>query len=351
MAAGAVPKVYRKLVAVSLSNRFREAVQIKTVGTLKPGPSELLVRTRYAGINASDINWTAGRYIPGIQPPFDTGFEGAGLVEQVGEKCTNFNPGDAVAYMHNGAFTEYLLLPAKRAMPIPRLDPAFVPLVVSGLTASISLERIGEVKAGETVLVTAAAGGTGQFAVQLAKLAGCHVIGTCSSDEKVEFLRRLGCDRPVNYKREDLKAILKQEYPKGVDVVYECVGGEMFNTSVKNLAIGGRVIVIGFITNYQDSAYSSRPTLPLHQILLSKSASIRGFFLNNHLQDVPAHSMRLAELYMTGKLQSAVDLGVKGQSGGFQGLEAIYDAVDYLYSGKSTGKVMVDLWKEPASKL
>ena len=305
------------------------------------------MRMRYVGINASDINWTAGKYIPGIRPPFDTGFEGAGHVCQVGEKCSNFKPGDAVSFMQNGAFGEYLVLPAKRAVRLPRLDAGFIPLMVSGATASISLEKMGELKKGETVLVTAAAGGTGQFAVQLAKLAGCHVVGTCSTDEKVDFLRKLGCDRPINYKRENLKSVLKEEYANNLDVVYECVGGEVFNSALKNLAIGGRLIVIGFISSYQDSTFASRPTLPIHQILLSKSASIRGFFLNNHLQDMPAHGMKLAELYTSGKLQSIVDLGENSPGGVFKGLESIYDAVDYLYSGRSAGKVVVDMWEEP----
>lgn len=340
----AVPKTYRKLVAVSLSTRFRDAVQVKTVETPRPGPGELLVRTRYAGINASDINWTAGRYIPGIKPPFDTGFEGMGQVAQVGQDCANFKPGDTVSFMQGGSFGEYLIVPAKHTFPIPRLDPGYVPLIVSGLTASISLEKVGEIKAGDNVLVTAAAGGTGQFAVQIAKLAGCHVIGTCSTDDKVEFLKTIGCDRPINYKKEDLKSVLKQEYPRGINVCYECVGGDIFNTCVKNLAVGGRVIIIGFITSYQTSTFGARPNLPLYQILLSKSASVRGFFLNNHVRNIPAHHKKLTEMYAAGLLKSFVDLGQNSPAGAFQGLESIYDAVDYLYTGRSTGKVVVDLW-------
>ena len=200
--------------------------------------------------------------------------------------------------------------------------------------------------------MTAAAGGTGQFAVQLAKLAGCHVIGTCSTDEKVEFLKTIGCDRPINYKKEDLKSVLKQEYPSGINVCYECVGGDIFNTCVKNLAVGGRVIIIGFISSYQTSTFSARPNLPLYQILLSKSASIRGFFLNNFTRDIPAHHKKLAEMYAAGQLKSVVDLGQNNPGGVFRGLESIYDAVDYLYSGRSTGKVVVDLWgNETTSKL
>ncbi len=84
-------------------------------------------------------------------------------------------------------------------------------------------------KTGETVLVTAAAGGTGQFAVQLAKLAGNTVIATCSTPEKVKLLKELGCDRVINYKTENLEQVLKSEYPNGVDIVYESVGGETFN--------------------------------------------------------------------------------------------------------------------------
>ena len=200
------------------------------------------------------------------------------------------------------------------------------------------------------VLVTAAAGGTGQFAVQLAKLAGCHVIGTCSTDDKVAFLRRIGCDRPINYKKEDVKAVLKEEYPDGVDVVYEGVGGDLFNTCVKNLSIGGRLIIIGFIASYQQSTFSSRITVPLHQILLSKSASLHGFFLNNHSRDIPRHLSQLIELYTQGKIQSTIDVGERAPSGPFRGLEAIFDAVDYLYSGKSAGKVVVSVTPD-SSKL
>ena len=121
------------------------------------------------------------------------------------------------------------------------------------------------------------------------------------------MLRKLGCDRPINYKMEDFKSVLKSEYPKGIDVVYESVGGEVFNTCVKNLAIGGRLILIGFITSYQDANFALRPSLPLYQILLTKSASVQGFFLNNHFSNIPSHLVKMVELYSTGKLQVRVE--------------------------------------------
>ena len=344
MAVASIPKLSRKLVGVSLSQRFREAVQILTVDTPSPGPGELLVRSRYVGINASDINWTAGRYAPRLQPPFDTGLEGLGVVVQTGEDCGGrFKPGDAVSYMYGGAFSEYLTVPEKFAIPTPRLDPNFISFPISGLTASISMEKYGNLQPGNKVLVTAAAGGTGQFAVQLAKIAGCHVIGTCSTNEKVEMLKSLGCDRPINYNTEDLTSVLKEEYPQGVDVVYESVGGDIFNTCIKSLAIGGRLILIGFITSYQDSNIAIKPTLPLYQILLTKSASIHGFFLNNHMRDFSKHLTRLVELYSTGKLKAKIDMGESDDKGPFNRLESIFDAVDYLYTRKNKGKVVVEL--------
>ena len=348
---GSIPKNCRKLVAMSLGTRFREVVKVQTVATPRPGPGELLVRIRYAGINASDINWTAGRYTPGLEPPFDTGLEGIGQVVEVGNECRNLQLGDCVVFMHPGAFSDYMTLPYRRVLKIPRADPAYLSLLLSGCTASISLKRAGEIKEGEKVLVTAAAGGTGQFAVQLAKRAGCHVIGTCSTDEKTHLLKQLGCDRPINYKKENLKQVLREEYPEGVDVVYESVGGEIFNTAVKCLATKGRLIVIGFIGSYQDSTFSSRPTLPLHQILLSKSASIRGFFLNHYLSELPAHFTHLAELYEGGKLQTQVDVGEGVPAGPFRGLESVCDAVDFLYSGRNRGKVVVELGETARAKL
>ena len=326
-------------------------MQVQTVSTPTPGPGELLVCNKYAGINASDINWTAGRYMPGVQPPFDTGFEGLGKVVQAGENVGSFEVGDAVCYMHPGAFSEYILVPARSAFLIPNMDPRYLALLVSGLTASIALEKVGELQKGETILVTAAAGGTGQFAVQLAKLAGCHVIGTCSTEEKVQFLHRLGCDRPINYKKESLNDVLKSEYPEGIDVVYESIGGKMFNTCAKNLAIGGRLIIIGYISKYENDFYS-HSTIPLCQILLSKSASVRGFFLGLDLyrNDFPTHFMRLVKLYSGREIVPDVDFGESSSVGPFRGIESVFDAVNYLYTGKSSGKVVVNL-DPPLSKL
>jgi len=250
-------------------------------------------------------------------------------------------------YMANGAFAEYMAVSSLHALPVPSADPKFLPLLVSGLTASIALEQIGELKGGETVLVTAAAGGTGMFAVQLAKLKGCTVIGTCSSPEKVEFLKSIGCDRPINYKEEDLNTVLKKEFKQGVDCVYESVGGKMFETSVNRLANRGKVIVIGYISGYSsDKGLANTPgsNAALCAKLLNKSASVRGFLLFHYADVWRRHSRQLLDAVLAGKLRSFVS------PERFHGLDSVNAAVDFLHSGKSFGKVVVDL-EAASSKL
>lgn len=187
---------------------------------------------------------------------------------------------------------------------------------------------------GQTVLVTAAAGATGQFAVQLAKLAGNRVFATCSGGAKAGLLRRLGADRVIDYTSEDVRAVLKAECPGGVDLVYESVGGKMFDVCVDALAERGTLLVIGMMSSYQAGwPASSHPGLA--EKLLWKSAALRGFFLLRHTRHVRPHLSRLLALLDAGRLHVAVD------STPFVGLSSVADAVDYLYTGRSVGKVVV----------
>ncbi|XP_031604038.1 prostaglandin reductase 3 [Oreochromis aureus] len=335
----------KKLVVTKLSPNFREAVSTQTVAVPTPGDADLLVRNRFVGINASDINYSAGRYDPSVKPPFDAGFEGIGEVVGLGLSASSrYTVGDTVAYFGSGAFAECTVVPAKEAVPVPAVKPEFLTLLVSGATAYIALKRLGDLAKGETVLVTAAAGGTGQFAVQFAKQAGCHVIGTCSTNEKAGFLKSIGCDRPINYTAEDLAKTLKKEYPQGIDVVYESVGGSVLELAVNSLANKGRLIVIGFISGYQ-SASGIPPfkggTLPVK--LLQKSASIRGFFLPHFLGDYREAMSSMIQMFAKGQLVCEVDFGDLAEEGKFVGLDAVFRAVDYMYAGRNLGKVVVEV--------
>ncbi|XP_061108879.1 prostaglandin reductase 3-like isoform X1 [Conger conger] len=362
-----IPSSMKKLVVTKLSQNFKEAVSLQIVPVPTPGDADLLIRNRslslikklrkgkkrFVGINASDINYSAGRYDTSVRPPFDAGFEGVGEVVGLGLTASaRFAVGDAVAYFSGGSFAEYTVAPAKSIVRVPAAEPRFLTLLVSGATAYIALKKLGDLARGETVMVTAAAGGTGQFAVQFAKKAGCRVLGTCSSDEKAGFLKSLGCDRPVNYKSEDLREVLRRECPGGLDVVYESVGGGVFDAVVDSLAQKGRLIVIGFISGYQ-TASGLLPVkagaLPVK--LLQRSASVRGFFLPHFLSDYGEAMADMLRMCKGGELVCEVDLGEMTPEGRFVGLESVFRAVDHMYAGKNLGKVVVELPAVLESKL
>ena len=330
-----LPTTYKKLVAARYSHHFREVAQVVETELAAPAPNEVVIRNHYAGVNATDVNISAGLYTPKKQPPIDLGAEAIGEVVAVGAEVNDFKIGDAVmSFAVGSGFREYAPVRTRFVVPMPEITPQAMTLCLSGVTASIGLYTTGEMKSGQTVLVTAAAGGTGQFAVQLAKLEGCHVIGTCGSDDKAELLRSLGCDRAINYRTENVGDVLKNEYPRGIDLIYESVGREMFDTCVDNLAVHGRLVIIGYISEYMSGAeVVAAPRI--YTQLLAKSASLRAMFLPHFIQRLPEHLARLVELYQAGKLHVAVD------DKPFFGIESVVDAVEYLHSGKSKGKVIV----------
>lgn len=330
-----LPDTYQKLVAVRHGDSFREAVAVQETELAPPQPDEIVVKTAYSGVNAADYLMAAGRYLSKTPPPFDLGAESTGTVVAVGEDVSGYTEGDAVLAIAAGGYRDYFTMKARRAVPVPQAVPEIVALGVSGLTASIALDVVAEMGNDETVLVTAAAGGTGNFAVQLAKLAGNHVIGTCGTPEKVELLQSLGCDRPVNYRLEDVPKVLKDEYAAGVDVVFECVGGELYDVALNALGVMGRMVLIGAISEYESGPEAvTRPRVMYK--LLSKSASLRGFWLMHFIKYAPEHTFKLLELMNEGKLQAAID------PTSFKGSAGAIDAIEYLYSGDNVGKVVVD---------
>jgi len=339
MAARRIPSTMKQIMVKTRGTDFRKVTSLMDVPVPKPGADDVLVKNMYVGINASDVNYAAGRYDPTMKPPFPAGFEGLGSVIQAGEN-SKYKDGQIVVYSKAGSFAEYVVVPSATVIPVPSADPAFISIGVSGMTASISLEKEGDLKEGKTVLVTAAAGGTGQFAVQIAKLAGCHVIGTCSSAEKVEFLKSIGCDRPINYKVENLDAVLSKEYPKGIDVVYESIGKDIFDAALKNLAVNGRLIVIGMLSGYHaEEGIKSGATSNIPLVCLQKSCRVAGFFLPHYGKDIPSHVAKIVKLYLEKKIKVAVDQGDDKKP--FVSLADVPDAIDYMFTGKNKGKLVV----------
>lgn len=329
-----LPTQYHKLVAVQPDSDIRKAVEIQTVEMPSPAAGELIVKTHYAGVNAADYLMAQGRYLAPTPPPFDMGSETVGTVVAVGADVEGFSEGDTIMTL-SGGFREYFTMPARHAIPVPQAVPEVVTLGVSGLTASIALEITGEMTSNETIFITAAAGGTGSFAVQLAKLAGNHVVGTCGNDDKVAFLESIGCDRPINYRKEAVRDVLKAEYNQKLDIVFEGVGGELYDTALNHLAVKGRMIVIGAISEYESGPQRVEQMRVVYK-LLSKSASIRGFWLMHYLREMPEHTQKLLGLVGSGQLKLTTD------STSFKGVEGALEAIEYMYEGKNVGKVVVD---------
>ncbi|EKU99963.1 putative NADP-dependent oxidoreductase [Leptolyngbya sp. PCC 7375] len=332
-------KRYRKLVARQLSHDFQSALDIVEEDIPQPMANQVLIRNRFAGVNAGFDTLLCRGEVPyvGLQPPFDLGVEAVGEVVAMGSGVNRFTIGNAVATtVRGGGYREYQVIDAELAIKIPEAIPEILTLMPTGISALVGLERVGEMGNGEIILITAAAGGIGHIAVQLAKLAGNHVIGTCGSAAKGQLLRDLGCDRIINYRQESVSDVLAIEYPNGIDLVFDCVGKHMFDAGIDHLAVRGRFVIVGFISEYGKALeVVSRPRI--YEKLFWKAASVRGFLLPQYREAVPEACDRLLALFEQGKLKVAVD------PTDFHGIEAIPKAVNYLLSGQNCGKVVVRL--------
>lgn len=214
----------------------------------RPGPGEVLIRVGAAGVNFADVSKARGTFLGGPQPPYVAGFEAAGEVVAVGEGVERPAVGMRVAGVGYGAFAEYMVLSAQWAMPVPEgwsLGQA-LGMVVTWPTASAALRILGRVAAGETVLVHAAAGATGQAAVAMAKHYGATVIGT-ASPSKHQTVRALGADHVLDSHSSDLAAeVLGLTGGIGADLVLETNGGATFGASLAaTKRVTGRVVVLG----------------------------------------------------------------------------------------------------------
>ena len=227
-----------------------------------PGPGEVLIRVAAAGVNFGDISQAHGTFLGGPHPPYLAGFEAAGEIVAVGAAVTGLEPGALVigVGIGCGAFAEYTAMPAAAVLPVPPGWTAeqALGLVVNWPTALAALRPLGGVVAGQTVLIHAAAGGTGQAAVKMARHYGATVIATASAD-KHETVRALGADHVLDSRRPDLGAeVLRLTGGAGADLVLESVGGATLGASLTAAKrVTGRVVVYGVpggeapITNWE----------------------------------------------------------------------------------------------------
>lgn len=224
-----------------------EQLKLEELELPAPGPGQLRVRNRAIGLNFIDVYQRTGLYPTPL--PFVAGNEGAGEVMAVGPGVSDFAPGDRIAYQGPiGAYADERLLPADKAVHLPdaiSFETAAAALL-KGATAFYLLHWTHALKAGETVLIHAAAGGTGQILVQWAKAIGAKVVATAGSEEKCELVRNLGADLVINYKTGDFVAGVKDfTEGQGVDVVYDGVGKATFEASLDCLRVRGLMVSFG----------------------------------------------------------------------------------------------------------
>jgi len=244
-------------------------LHLVTASVPSPGPGEVLIRVTAAGVNFVDVSQARGTFAGGPRPPYLAGIEAAGEVIAVGEEVTGLEPGTHVIgiAINGGAFAEYLVLPAAAALPVPQGwgDEQALGLVVSWPTAIAALKPLGGVSAGQTVLIHAAAGGTGQAAVKIAKHYGATVIAAASS-RKHDVVRALGADHVIDSASPTIAAdVLRLTGGAGADVVLDSVGGATFQASLAaTKRVTGRVVVYGLAGG--EAAVSNWELVYRHQV-------------------------------------------------------------------------------------
>ena len=283
-----------------------EVLQWEAVQVGKPGPGEIRLRQAAAGLNYIDVYHRTGAYP--VQTPATPGMEGAGVVEEVGAGVTEMKVGDRVAYASApmGAYAEARLMPADRVVKVPDgiSDVQAASMMLKGMTAQYLLRRTYRVKAGDTILVHAAAGGVGLILCQWAKHLGATVIGTVGSEEKAALARANGCAHTVIYTREDFQSrVMQITGGKKVPVVYDSVGKDTFARSLDCLQPMGMMVLYG-------AASGPVPPFDLGQLAAKGSLFITRptlFVYTAKREDLVASATELFDLVLHGAVKLHVN--------------------------------------------
>ncbi|MGW5107762.1 quinone oxidoreductase family protein [Nocardia sp. NPDC004123] len=276
-----------------------EVLRCETAEVGEPGPGEVRIRHEAVGLNFADTYFRTGLYPAAL--PAGMGVEAAGVIEAVGPDITDFRAGDRVTYTGSplGAYSTERVMPAEHLIRLPQEIPfeTAASMTMRGLTTAYLLRRIHPLRAGDTVLLHAAAGGVGSLFTQWAKLLGVTVIGTVSSEEKAAIARANGCDHVVLYTRENVAERVREITDgKGVPVVYDSIGKTTYQSSLDSLARRGLLVCFGT---------ASGPVPPIDAMQLAVKGSL--FVTRPALADYIADPAERAEL--AGELFSHVAAG------------------------------------------
>ena len=310
-----------------------EKLVVEEVPSPKAAHGQIVLSVKACGVNFPDTLIIQGKYQFKPELPFSPGGEVAGIVKEVGEGVTRVKRGDRViAFNTWGGFAEEIAVDAERtiAMP-PAMD--FVPASAFVLTYGTSYHALkdrADLKAGETLLVLGAAGGVGLAAIQLGKAMGAKVIAAASNDGKLQICRQNGADEVINYGTEDLRARIKALTDgKGIDVVYDPVGGPYSEPALRDMAWNGRFLVVGF-------AAGEIPKVPLNLTLL-KGCSIVGVFWGAFTKNEPERNREnnydLMAMYAAAKVRPHIHATYP--------LERAANALNEVLNKRVTGKVVL----------
>lgn len=312
-----------------------ETLVLEDIASPEPKKNEVLLDVHAAGVNFPDTLIIEGKYQFKPPFPFAPGGEAAGVVAAVGEKVPHLKVGDRVIALTGwGSFAEQVAVGGYNVLPIPAgMD--FTTAAAFGMTYGTSMHALKQranLQPGETLLVLGASGGVGLAAVEIGKAMGAKVIAAASSDAKLEVAKAAGADVLINYSEGSLKEQLKAiTGGQGVDVIYDPVGGDLFEEAFRSIAWNGRMLVVGF-------ASGTIPSLPANLTLL-KGASLVGVFWGSFAQRQPqdnaANFQQLFKWYGEGKLKPLVSQTYP--------LEKAADAINHLGQRKAVGKVVVQV--------
>ncbi len=311
-----------------------ETLVLEEIASPSPEKNEVLLQVHAAGVNFPDTLIIEGKYQFKPPFPFSPGGEAAGVVGAVGEKVTHVRPGDRVMALTGwGSFAEEVAVPGYNVMPIPDgMD--FASAAAFGMTYGTSMHALKQranLQPGETLLVLGASGGVGLAAVEIGKAMGAKVIAAASTPEaKLEVAKAAGADVLINYSEGGLRDKLKEiTGGQGVDVIYDPVGGDLFEEAFRTIAWNGRMLVVGF-------ASGTIPSLPANLTLL-KGASLVGVFWGSFAQRQPqdnaANFQQLFAWFAEGRIKPLVSQTYP--------LDKAADAINHLGQRKAVGKVVV----------
>jgi NADPH-dependent curcumin reductase CurA len=303
----------------------------------EPSEGQALVRNRYLSLDPTNRVWASqDSYLPAVE--IGEVMRGTAVGEVVASKADGYSEGDIVTGLLG--WQDFALVgggDAIPAIPLPRdlgvpVETMMGVLGITGLTAYVGIEKIGEPQLGETVVVSAAAGAVGSVAGQLAKIRGARVVGIAGTDDKCAWLiEELNFDAAVNRRDSDWRAQLESACPNGVDVDFENVGGEIMDQVFGMLNVNARVVLCGLISGYNEEDLPPGPqNFPA---LLTNRVRLQGFIIIDHLDVYPEAVAKLGQLLSEGKL--------KHRDTVVEGLEKAPQAINMLFDGDNVGKLIV----------